>query len=101
MIWSRWLRLHASVDNSFTVRFRDLLRTGCERRLVVLLTGSGKCGEQYRTLLAQLLQAVVDDLWWADWFELRPQVAQQDVVQRPLEQADPMISFDQLQESIS
>ena len=58
-------------------------------------------GEQDRNLLAQLLKAIVANLRRAHRFELRPQMSQQDLMQRPLEQTQPMIGLHQLHKTLA
>src|SRR4051812_27022348 len=76
-------------------------RAGRKRGVIILLTRPRKCRKQDGALLSKLLQTVVNDLRRLDGFKLRPQVTQQNVMQRPLEQADPMIGIDQREEALN
>ena len=84
----------------FDRHFGQQLRPALECKLIVALAGPGERREQHRTRLAQLLQTVVHDLRRPNPLELRPQVPQQNLVQRPFEQAQPLVGLHQLDEAL-
>ena len=97
--WSS-LRPHFSAGRNSSWHFAEQLRPAFERELIVALAGPRERREQHRTRLAQLLQTVVHDLRRADLLELRPQVPQQNLMQRPLEQPQPLVGLHQLDEAL-
>ena len=78
----------------------EQLRTAFKRKLIVTLTGAGERREQHGARLAELLQAVVHDLRRSHVLELRPQVPQQNLVQRPLEQPEPLVRLHELDKAL-